>query len=224
MCGRMNIHDQAGISWLLNHLGLTLNATEFEPHYNVAPGAAVKIACGAQQPQLSTATWGIMPNWADPQTFKRPLTNARAETIWQKPSFKQLIRTHRCIIPANGFYEWKREGGEKTPYYIHAKTDPAMAFAGIYQTGTSGEIQCCVITTQANAAIQEIHHRMPVMLGTNELNDWLSSADVDVLDHLMRSRDDCSIAAVTVSSHVNHAGHNDKLCMQPASAIQPSLF
>jgi putative SOS response-associated peptidase YedK len=114
----MNVSDHKGVQALLGHLGITLDPARFDVRYNVAPGM---LLLGVQEhdgPQLAAFEWGIVPPWAKPEQFSRPLINARAETIWDKPSFRNLVRRYRAVIPANGFYEWRRRGEHKQAFHI----------------------------------------------------------------------------------------------------------
>jgi putative SOS response-associated peptidase YedK len=211
----MNIHDHKGIQELLGHLGLTLVPERFVARYNITPGALLDGAFNSDGPQLAEMEWGIMPPWAKPEKSSRPLINARAETIRDKPSFRKLIKGSRTIIPVNGFYEWKRSGGSKTPYYFDASAAGALALAGIYQISKDGVMQCCVITTEANKLMQPIHDRMPVVIPQEAMGDWLDSEDTNVIDGLMRPADAGALKMVRVSKYVNNARNEGEECIKP---------
>ena len=117
---------------------------------------------------LENLTWGIVPSWSKKKDFK-PLTNARLETIDEKISFKKLIRISRCIAIADGFYEWKREDKNKTPFYFQREDKKLIYFAAIFENN-----QFCLITEQAQSNISEIHHRQPVILNENDINKYLN--------------------------------------------------
>jgi len=211
----MNVHDQKGVQGLLQHLGLTLAPDRFSPRHNIAPGALLTTAFNADGPQLVEMEWGIVPPWAKPETFSRPLINARAETVWEKPSFRKLAKEKRAIIPINGFYEWKRSGGSKIPYYFDSSTEGAIALGGLYQVSKDGVMQCCVVTTEANKLMQPIHNRMPVVISADAMSDWLNSEDRQVVDQLMQPAPDAVLKSVRVSKYVNNARNEGEKCIEP---------
>ena len=214
MCGRMNIHDHKGIQSLLEKLGLLVPMERFVARYNVAPGAEINVAFGQGNHDLASMQWGIVPPWAKPGKFKSPLINARAETVWEKPSFKSLITSKRAIVPINGFYEWKRSGKTKTTYYIHPSQDDALALAALYQTSKEGVMQCCVITTSANATMQPVHNRMPVILNPENMQDWLGASDTDQLNELLKPAAEDVLQLSEVSDYVNNARNEGVRCIQ----------
>jgi putative SOS response-associated peptidase YedK len=218
MCGRMNVSDQQGVQALLVTLGLHLSAERFAPRYNVAPGMAVWTAFGAEAFELAEMHWGIVPSWAGPEKFSRPLINARAETVWDKPSFRNLIRSSRALVPANGFYEWQRAGGTRIPYYIHPPGGGAFAFAGLYQVSREGELQCCILTTVANDAMRPIHARMPVIIAPEAMADWLGSTDRARLDSLMQPVPAAAIETARVSPYVNNARNEGPRCIETVAS------
>lgn len=161
--------------------------------------------------------WGIVPHWARPGQFERPLINARAETIHDKASFKKLIARTRVIVPVNGFYEWRRTEGNKATFYFSSADQDALALAGIYQINRDGEMHCCLITTEANSVMRPVHDRMPVLIPQGAMRDWLLSEDNHVIDALMKPASDDSIAAVEVSSYTNNAHNEGKKCIAPVN-------
>ncbi|MFN3208393.1 MAG: SOS response-associated peptidase [Roseovarius sp.] len=151
------------------------------PNYNVCPTNDVHVVTsdGADR-TLGSMRWGFIPHW-----YKKPndgplLINARAETIAGKPAFRSAARERRCLIPASGFYEWtKDEDGNRLPWFIHPARDKALAFAGIYQDWNKGDVPlttCAIVTTGANEPMQQIHHRMPVILAEKDWPLWLGEA------------------------------------------------
>jgi len=148
------------------------------PRYNIAPTQPISVIFQEfGKRNLRLMRWGFVPAWVnDPRDFSL-IINARCESVEQKPSFRSAIRHRRCIIPANGFYEWHREGGAKTPYFIKPKAGDVVGYAGIYETYASAngsEIDTvCFITTAANADIAPIHHRMPVLIAPQKADIWL---------------------------------------------------
>lgn len=211
----MNVHDHKGVQELLKRLGLALAPEKFTARHNIAPGALVFGAFSADGPQLAEMGWGIVPPWAKPGKISRPLINARAETIWEKPSFRKLIKERRTILPINGFYEWQRSGGSKIPYYFDATSAGAIALGGIYQISTDGVLQCCVVTTAANKLMQPIHGRMPVVVAAEAMGDWLNSEDRKVVDQLMQSPEEGVLKKIRVTKYVNNARNEGEKCIEP---------
>ncbi len=214
MCGRMNISDHEGVQWLLDQLGLTLPEEKFTPKYNVAPTAAIwglVMTRGALT--LEPMQWGYIPPWAKEGVFKRPLFNARSETIWEKPSFKNLIRRYRAIIPANGFYEWTRKGKEKEANHISLKDHPAIALGAIVQTHTDGYLQCCLITTEANGDMQSVHNRQPVIIQPDEIETWLTDDSPDYLNTCMQPIENGLFDIQPISGYVNNTRHDGPECL-----------
>jgi len=156
----------------------------FPPRYNVAPTqpiAIVRLMDGKRQ--FALVRWGLLPSWVkDPKNFTL-LINARGESVIDKPAFSAAMRRRRCLIPADGFYEWKTIGTRKQPYYVRAKSDQPLAFAGLWETwtGPNGEEleTAAIVTTRANRALAEIHERMPVIIPPDAFNLWLDCTNVD---------------------------------------------
>lgn len=214
MCGRMNISDHEGIQWLIEQLGLTLPAERFTPKYNVAPTSAVwGIAISRTATTLEPMQWGFVPPWAKEGQFKRPLFNARSETIWEKPSFRQLIRRYRGFIPVNGFYEWKRRGDKRVPHYIALSDQPAMAVATIVQVHSDGYQQCCVITTNANEQMGKVHNRQPVILKPEQTEQWLTDDKPEFINQCMQPLPDGSFDIRETGNFVNNARNEGPECL-----------
>jgi putative SOS response-associated peptidase YedK len=179
--------------------------------------------------------WGLIPGWAKDRSIANRLINARAETLWDKPSFRGAVSRHRCLIPADGFYEWRSEAGGKQPYLIAMKEgtmkEGAMkdasakgrlfAFAGLWERWHdhgSGEAveSCCIITTEASADLAEIHHRMPVILKPESYGDWLDpAASRPLLEPLLKPYPDGAMTYRPVSRRLNKVANDDPLLLQP---------
>jgi putative SOS response-associated peptidase YedK len=178
MCGRFSLFDIFGLEVLYN---INLPGC-VKPRYNIAPSQEILAIIDDGGCQAVQFKWGLIPFWAKE---KAPgLINARAETVDIKPSFKQSLKSRRCLIPADGFYEWKKEGTGKRPYRINLKNGDVFAFAGLWDTWTSpkGETinSCTIITTSANTMMEPIHSRMPVILPKEAEETWLH-ADTGIL-------------------------------------------
>lgn len=215
MCGRIDAHDPVGVNDLIKALGVVIPGDRFPPRYNIAPSTTLATVCHKVDYEVADMHWGIVPHWAKPGQFERPLINARAETVHEKPSFRKLIARTRVIVPVNGFYEWRRSDGDKATFYFHSATRDALALAGIYQINRDGDMQCCLITTEANKVMAPIHNRMPALIPQEAMQDWLQSEDTHVIDALMQPAADDSISAVEVSSYVNNAKNEGEKCIKP---------
>lgn len=191
----------------------------FPPRYNIAPTqpiAIVRLAEGKRQ--FALVRWGLLPSWVkDPKTFTL-LINARGESITEKPAFRAAVKRRRCLIPADGFYEWKAMGTHKQPYYVRAKSGAPLAFAGLWETwiGPNGEEleTAAIVTTRANRTLAPIHERMPVVIPPEAFDLWLDCANVDAesATALIAPATDDLLEAYEVSTAVNRtANDNSKL-------------
>ena len=186
------------------------------PRYNIAPTTkALVVRSGSQSGRVAGLyRWGLIPMWAKDATIGTKLINARGETVAEKPAFRTAFRRGRCIVPANGFYEWKsvQEGGRtvKQPYYIRPQDeDELFGFAGLTERWVSPDGEeihsCCIITTDANTLMMPIHNRMPVILAPSQYDEWLDPArtDSDHLRELLRPAESEGMIAYPVSRAVN---------------------
>ena len=170
MCGRFTLHSKDRIKFKT----VTALDLSFEVRYNIAPGQQIlAIADFGNGIEGRMLTWGLIPSWS---TDGKGFINARAETLEERPSFSESFRWRRCLIPANGFFEWQRKGREKRPFYIYPLDDNRVMFAGIWDMWrTRGEpiTSCAIITTAANKLVSELHHRMPAILPNDLHEAWL---------------------------------------------------
>ena len=218
MCGRMNISDHEGIQWLLDQLGLILPEDKFTSKYNVSPTAAIwGVLVSRTATTLEPMQWGFVPPWAKEGQFKRPLFNARSETIWEKPSFKNLIRRYRGVIPINGFYEWQRQGSSKSANYITLKDAPAMGLAAIIQSHSDGYSQCCLITTDANSQMQDVHNRQPVVIKPEDMDGWLNDDDTDNINRCLQPLPSGEFNIRKIGDYVNNARNDGPECLADIS-------
>jgi putative SOS response-associated peptidase YedK len=183
--------------------------------YNLAPTQYAPILWAAEGPtELLEARWGLIPKWVDkPLDFKANLFNARSETILEKPSFKRPFKSQRCIVPASGFYEWKKVGSSKQPYYIHPTDDTPLAFAGLWDHWEKGDeaiTSFTILTTAPNELMSNLHERMPVILEKDAFSDWLDPEvdGKDLLD-LLRPLEDGRLEAHPVDRRVGRVSEND---------------
>src|SRR5271163_1871840 len=193
----------------------------FPPRYNVAPTQPIPIVRLADgKRSFALMRWGLLPSWVkDPKAFPL-LINARGESVLDKPAFRNAMRRRRCLIPADGFYEWQARdtAGPKRPYFVRARTDaggdaPPLAFAGLWETwtGPNGEEidTAAIVTTPANRLLAAIHDRMPVIVAPEAFNLWLDCATVDATTAaaLMTAPADALLECYEVSNAVNRAAN-----------------
>ena len=219
MCGRYTLSTPAGRLAEVFQLDSTVEIT---PSYNVAPTqqvAAVLEDEGGRR--LEMLRWGLVPSWADDPEIGSRMINARSETAPEKPSFRRAFRGRRCLIPADGFYEWKRENGGKQPYYFRMQDGRPFAFAGLWESWEKGDgplRTCAILTTRANSVLEEIHDRMPVILPHDAYNAWLDpDADREELGELMIPYPEGDLETYPVSRFVNSPRNNDERCIEPAA-------
>ena len=179
MCGRYTFTFSA--KSLAEAFGMIPPGFDIVKGYNIAPGQYIVIVRPEKGQRVAdVAFWGLIPSWTnDPNTCPKPI-NARAETLIEKPTFRSAFKRNRCIVPASGFYEWKTEGKEKRPFYFHPTDGDVFAFAGLMEDwhGPNGEVMvgACIITTEPNELMAEIHNRMPVILPKDAWGLWLDPA------------------------------------------------
>jgi putative SOS response-associated peptidase YedK len=202
----------------------------FPPRYNVAPTQPIPIVRLVEgERHFALVRWGLLPSWVkDPKTFTL-LINARGESVVDKPAFRAAMRRRRCLIPADGFYEWKAVGGRKQPYFVRLKSGAPMAFAGLWEcwTGPNGEEleTAAIVTTDANRMLSAIHSRMPVIVPPEGFDLWLNCAEVDAQTAaaLIAPAPDDLLEAYEVSTAVNRtANDNAKLVERLAPGAEPA--
>lgn len=183
---------------------------EAGPRYNIAPTQNVAAILRDSSTHLKLLRWGLIPAWAKDESIGSRLINARAETLAEKPSFRNLLRSRRCLILADGFYEWKAEGKEKTPMYITLQDNQPFAFAGLWDQWKNADGQtlqsCIIVTTEPNELMATIHNRMPVILRPGAYEDWLNPTlhDTEVLTHWLNPYPRELMKARPVSKLVNN--------------------
>jgi putative SOS response-associated peptidase YedK len=172
---------------LAAHFGATIRETLAEPSWNVAPTHPVHAILEAEgERRLDVLRWGLVPSWSNDTRRAARMINARAETLATKPAYREAFERRRCIIPADGFYEWRRRDHEaKQPYYVRRADGDPMAFAGlgaIWRTPDDGRLRTCsIVTTKANDTIAPLHDRMPVILPSSAWDTWLDPANQDTV-------------------------------------------
>jgi putative SOS response-associated peptidase YedK len=173
MCGRFVLTADANT--LLEAFGLDTVPVEPVPRYNIAPTQPVAVVSNASPRELTYHRWGLIPSWAKDIGIGSKMFNARVETVAEKPSFKNALKRRRCLIPANGFYEWPQRG--KNPIFIHLEDVPVFAFAGLWETWRSPEgdelNSCTILTGEPNEFVGQFHNRMAIILPREAYADWL---------------------------------------------------
>ena len=223
MCGRYEYHPHE-FSDLRIRFNLDKDVPEFKPSYNIAPGQQVPVIVREDgRNKVKLMRWGLVPSWAPDPSIGNRMINARCETLTEKPSFKQLLGTHRCLIPADGFYEWRREGRGKVPMRVVMKDRQLFTFAGLWDVWRGdpegGELYTfTIITTNANALLRPIHNRMPVIIDRLATNHWLDSGDISssTLSILLQPLPSELMDAYEVSRLVNDPRNDSAACITPA--------
>ncbi len=195
-----------------------------KPSYNIAPSQSILSISNATPQKAQLFHWGLIPPWSKDKKIAYKMINARSETLADKPSFKSPFRSKRCLILADGFYEWKKEGDKKIPTYIRLKSKKPFAFAGLWETWNQEKNQpihsCTIITTEANPLLKPVHHRMLVILKKTDYDLWLDPTAVkpETLQHLLEPYDSNELEYFPVSTVVNSPRNNSPECVVPASA------
>lgn len=199
------------------------------PRYNIAPTQLVSAVIQPQQRdrQLRVLRWGLVPSWAKDPAIGSRMINARAETVAEKPSFRTALRYRRCLVLADGFYEWQRQGRKKQPFYFHLHDHQPFGFAGLWEhweSQTTGEIleTCTILTTAANDVLQPVHDRMPVILAPTDYDRWLDPDQNQsaALLPLLQPYPAEAMQAYPVSAIVNKATSDRPECMQPLAMTE----
>jgi putative SOS response-associated peptidase YedK len=196
-----------------------------EDRYNIAPQQPVAAVRATEAGnELVLLRWGLIPSWSEDAKIGYKLINARSETVAEKPSFRSAFKQRRCIIPASGFYEWKREAKHKQPFYIHPRDEEELfSFAGLWERWHDPEGEeiesCTILTTTANELMQPIHDRMPVILDSEGENEWLSPRSApDSLHAVLVPFASDQMEAYAVNLYVNNAKNQGPKCIEPKVA------
>lgn len=219
MCGRFSL---AIAPEKLAELFQTINFQSFQDRFNIAPTQPIMAIRETERGRLMDGfRWGLVPFWAKDIQIGQKLSNARCETLDQKPSFRAAFKYRRCIIPASGFYEWKLVGRRKQPFHIRRKDLKPLAMAGLWEHWTApdgSELQSAtIITTEANQTMAPLHHRMPVVLDSKDYSTWLNPK-LQKTTHLKPLLEPCAenlLETFEVSAYVNKAGNEGPACVAP---------
>jgi len=221
MCGRYELHTHPAAVALA--FGLA-HVPAFGPRYNIAPMQNVPIVRlnAAGERELVQVRWGFVPRWAKDPSIGARMINARAETITERPAFRNAFQRHRCLVPADGFYEWRRGVAGKQPMRIGRADAQPFGMAGLYERWLSpeGEVldTCAIVTTQADAVLRPIHDRMPVIVPPEHYARWLDAAESDVAD-LFEASAASALHAHAVSLRVNAVRNDDAALIEPVDEV-----
>jgi putative SOS response-associated peptidase YedK len=220
MCGRFTLTVDP--DELQQQFGLAQPPpADLAPRYNIAPTQAVAVVANEPERKLELFQWGLIPSWAKDPKIGNKLINARAETLAEKPAFRAALKRRRCLVVADGFYEWKKLDGRKQPMYITLKDGRPFAFAGLWEVWRSPEDKliktCTIITTEPNALLEDIHNRMPAILAPADYDLWLAPGDLaaEAARPLLRPYDAALMRAVPVSNRVNSPGADSPELVRP---------
>ena len=213
MCGRFVGYRD--LEALKAHFPIDRVETNLSPNYNVAPTQNISVIVRQDDENvLRTFRWGLVPFWAKDPSIGNKMINARSETVDSKPSFKNAFKKRRCLIPADGFYEWKGPKGSKQPVYITLPDGEPFGFAGLWAVCDKGKAEeplytCTIITTDASPPIQDIHHRMPVILIPEAFEDWIKAdTPADALKEIISTHTHKDLVFRPVSKAVNSVQNN----------------
>jgi putative SOS response-associated peptidase YedK len=232
MCGRFALLTSG--EELVTQFGVNqipIDVSMIAPRYNVAPTqpvvvvretatSASSVQAVSNQRELTFLLWGLIPSWAKDPKIGASLINARSETAAEKPSFRAAFKRRRCLVLADGFYEWQKQNGTKQPLFIHMADHAPFALAGLWESWHSPDggvlDTCTILTTTPNQLMEPIHNRMPVILEPEDYNTWLSPGEQPNLAmHLLRPFPSEKMAAYPVSTWVNSTAHDDARCIAP---------
>ena len=222
MCGRFAFYSPAEATAALFGAAGSL---DIGPRYNIAPTQDIAVIrdaeTGAEGRELVALRWGLVPFWAKDPAIGNRMINARAETVAEKPAFRAAYRRRRCLVLADGFYEWHREGSVKIPWYISLASEEPFAFAGLWENWRSKETDeslqtATLITTQANDFLAPLHHRMPVILDADRAERWLAGDDELVAT---ATRDSPRLRACPVDRRVNNARNEGDELIEPDGEV-----
>ena len=223
MCGRFTLTTNLGA--IAKRFGVARFLEEVGPRYNIAPTQTVIVVNDDGTRHLTQMQWGLIPSWAKDPAIGNRMINARGETVATKPAFRVALRKRRCLIPADGFYEWQPVGRRKQPVYITLKTREPFSFAGLWESWTAPDGEeiksCTIITTEANELLKRIHDRMPVILTREAEAVWLDPAiqDPERLLPLLKPYSSEGMEVYPVSTKVNSPANDGPECIE---AMPPS--
>jgi len=224
MCGRFTLTLEAAV---LQQQRLIQVPEQWIPRYNISPSQAIAVVRDVDAPKFDMLRWGLIPFWAKSVDIGYSMINARSETIAEKPSYKQSFKSRRCLIPADGFYEWKKSPDKKvpsTPFYIKLKSEQLFFFAGLWDSWKPTDSEearqsCTIITTTPNSLLASIHDRMPVIFDKSIAWEWLKPRPEPELKEMLTPFDPSLMVAYPVSRLVNSPSNDSPQCIQPVEIL-----
>lgn len=223
MCGRYSL--TVNPEELMEHFHLDSADATTSPRFNIAPTQDVPVVLNESPTRLSIVQWGLIPSWAKDPGIGAQMINARAETLPEKPAFRNAFKKRRCLVLADGFYEWRKEadGKTKTPIYLRLKSGEPFALAGLWEVWTSPEGEkrrtCTIITTEPNDLVAPIHNRMPAILARDAAADWLDGTmEPLALMSMLKPYAVDQMQAYPVSRRVNAPANDEPALIQPVQA------
>jgi putative SOS response-associated peptidase YedK len=233
MCGRYRLSRRKQL--VEEYFDCGSEEPDCTPRYNIAPTQPVPVI--RQDPkepvrELALMRWGLIPSWAKDSCVAASMINARAETASTKPAFRDALKSRRCLIPADGFYEWMRTGKAKQPYCFEVSQGQLFAFAGLWnrwKDPNGGWIKTCsILTTTPNAVTSVVHDRMPVILDPDSYDLWLDPGmrDVTAASEVLKPYDPRLMRCYPISTRINHVANDDEECSRPVefAPVQNQLF
>jgi putative SOS response-associated peptidase YedK len=228
MCGRFV--QLSSLRTLNHYFPIDSISGDITVSYNVAPTQEVAAIVFQKDRRLEKLHWGLVPSWAKDLAIASRLINARAETVAQKPSFRAAFKRRRCLILADGFYEWQGDKGSKQPYFITLPSNNPFAFAGLWETWKSRSDSddeavyksCTILTIAASESMQAIHHRMPVVLQSGAYEDWLNPEiqESGRLEDILQNHHARKMQFYPVSKLVNRVQNNSAACIKPITKTE----
>ncbi|MBK7994805.1 MAG: SOS response-associated peptidase [Blastocatellia bacterium] len=224
MCGRFALHSDG--SEIITRFGVQETLFDLKPRYNIAPTQQIAVITQDNIRTLSGYKWGLIPSWAKDTQMASKMINARSETLLEKPSFRKSLISKRCLIPANGFYEWQQVGKSKIPIYVQLKSKKLFAFAALWDEWQSVEGEkirsTTIITTEPNPLLAKLHHRMAVMLLPEQENIWLDSKikDPNQLLKLLTQYPESELEYFPVSKLVNNTSFDSPECIKALETLE----
>ena len=222
MCGRKTLSRD--IKSIIEEMNIEewQDSDLYQPRFNIAPSQYSPVIIDKVVRHAKLMRWGLIPNWATDFSIGSKLINARSETLLQKPSFQNLVPSRRCVVISDGYFEWKRTSGKSIPYYIHHPGKNLLPMAGLWDISKkpNGEniFSYTVITTKPNPSIEEIHHRMPVILDAKSLDPWLKVHNTTIADAIKVLKPyDQDLISYEVSRMVNSPKNNRPECILPVN-------
>jgi putative SOS response-associated peptidase YedK len=221
MCGRFTLFLDA--ETLKEDFGLVSIPADYSPRYNIAPSTQLLVVADHADRKAEWFRWGLVPSWAKDPAIGNRMINARSETLHEKPSFRNAVQRRRCLILANGFYEWQRGQGKSSsvPFYFQPKGGKAIAFAGLWEFWRSPDGEdlrtCTIITCAANPVVAPVHDRMPVMLSVDRCYDWIQPGPAEKVMPLLAPFDPDKMVSFPVSRAVNPPGYEGPELIQPTN-------